>query len=208
MESAWALWTGLGGMVVATAATSAFWSWKNRQRFDAEIDALQKAMPSARDGLVVSALAIDLTPKGHEPAGWFSDLIPMLDEIVAKTTLRRVGAFQGTYMVVGTDERVASSALRSVAQTALDLRDRVMLYSAMREVPMACGCAIHADIVPTIGLGSTVALSQLWSETLALADRAKDGQIDLSSQSAEWLGTEFDINMLGERPVLHARKVA
>lgn len=193
---------------MATAATSAFWSWKNRQRFSQEIDALQRAIPSSRDGLVVSALAIDLTPKGQEPAGWFSDLIPMLDEIVARTNLRRVGAFQGTYMVVGTDERVASSSLRSIAQTALDLRDRVMLYSAMREVPMACGCGIHADIVPTIGLGSTVALSQLWSETLSLADRAKDGHIDLSTQSAEWLGTEFDINMLGERPVLHARKVA
>jgi len=208
MESAWALWTGLGGMLVATAATSVFWSWKNKQRFNAELDALQKAMPSHRDGLVVSALAIDLTPKGHEPTGWFSDLIPLLDEIVARTNLRRVGAFQGTYMVVGTDERVASSALRSVAQTALDLRDRVMLYSAIREVPMACGCGIHADIVPTMGLGSTVALSQLWSETLALADRAKDGQIDLSKQSAEWLGTEFDVNMLGERPVLQARKAA
>lgn len=208
MESAWALWTGLGGMLVATATTSFFWSWKSKQRLDAELDALQKAMPSHRDGLVVSALAIDLTPKGHEPTGWFSDLIPLLDEIVARTNLRRVGAFQGTYMVVGTDERVACSALRSVAQTALDLRDRVMLYSAMREVPMACGCGIHADIVPTIGLGSTVALSQLWSETLALADRAKDGQIDLSKQSAEWLGTEFDVNMLGERPVLQARKAA
>lgn len=208
MESAWALWTGLGGMLVATATTSVFWSWKSKQRLNAELDALQKAMPSHRDGLVVSALAIDLTPKGHEPTGWFSDLIPLLDEIVARTNLRRVGAFQGTYMVVGTDERVACSALRSVAQTALDLRDRVMLYSAMREVPMACGCGIHADTVPTIGLGSTVALSQLWSETLALADRAKDGQIDLSKQSAEWLGTEFDVNMLGERPVLQARKAA
>ena len=195
-------------MLVATAATSAFWSWKNKQRFDAELDALQRAMPSARDGLVVSALAIDLKPSGHEPVGWFSDLIPMLDEIVAKTNLRRVGAFQGTYMVVGTDERVANNALRTIAQAALDLRDRVVLYSAMREVPMACGCAIHADIVPTIGLGSTVALSQLWSETLALADRATDGHIDLSRQSAEWLGTDFDIRMLGERPVLQARKAA
>ena len=208
MESAWALWAGLGGMVVATAATSGFWSWKNKERLRSESEALQKAMPSARDGLVVSALAIDLKPSGHEPAGWFSDLIPMLDEIVAKTNLRRVGAFQGTYMVVGTDERVASNALRSVAQTALDLRDRVMLYSAMREVPMACGCGIHADIVPTIGLGSTVALSQLWSETLSLADRASDGRVDLSKQSAEWLGNEFDIAMLGERPVLQARKAA
>ncbi len=195
-------------MLVATAATSAYWSWKSKQRFHAELDALQKAMPSSKDGLVVSALAIDLKPSGNEPAGWFSDLIPLLDEIVAKTNLRRVGAFQGTYMVVGMDERVANSALKAVAQAALELRDRVMLYSAMREVPMACGCAIHADIVPTIGLGSTVALSQLWSETLSLADRAKDGQIDLSKQSAEWLGSEFDINMLGDRPVLHARKVA
>lgn len=208
MDGAWALWTGFGGMLVATAATSAFWSWKNKQRFAAEIDALQRAMPSSKDGLIVSALAIDLKPQGHEPSGWFSDLIPLLDEIVAKTNLRRVGAFQGTYMVVGMDERVANSALRSLAQTALDIRDRVALYSAMREVPLACGCGIHADIVPTIGLGSTVALSQLWSETLGLADLAKDGQIDLSKQSAEWLGTEFDINMLGDRPVLYARKVA
>lgn len=208
MENAWAIWTGLGGMAIATIASSFFWSWRNRLRAESEAEALSRAIPGSRDGYIVSALAIELRPVGSGPAGWFADLIPALDELVEKHGLKRVGAFHGTYMVVGTDQKVASTSLTGLAQTALDLRDCVQLFAAMREVPLSFGCGIHADIVPTVGIGSTVALSQLWSEALSLADQAKDGNIELSPNSAEWLGSDFNVMRMGEKPVLHTRKAA
>src|SRR5258708_19453436 len=94
------------------------------------------------------------------------------------------------------------------AHTALDIGDGIKLFMIAQDVPGYAKFGIHADIIPTAGLGSTVALSQLWNKAMNHAETADPNTIELSEMAAEWLGPDFDIESLGERPGLHSRKSA
>jgi hypothetical protein len=111
-------------------------------------------------------------------------------------------------MAAAPDCRIAEEALLRTALTALDIRDAVKLFAheSLQSIDVTFG--INADIIPTSGLGSTIALSQLWNTTITLAENGAPNSIQLSEMAAEWLGPNFDIERLGEKPVLHTRKSA
>lgn len=205
------LYGACAGLAVATLGSAAWWRFRAGQRDQDEEQKLENSLPTSRDGLLLSALVLEIyNEKGpvtsHEP--WLGDLWVLLDGIVSRHSLRKVGTYQGTYMVAATEQRIAEEALMLTAVTALDIRDTVELFVAAKNLKLYAKFGVHADIIPTVGLGSTIALSQLWNTAIELAENAEGGTIELSDMAAEWLGPEFDIERFGERPVLYARKSA
>jgi hypothetical protein len=212
MSLSWELIAASSGVLTTVAACSAWWKYKTALRLQVEAKRVENSVPKTRDGLLVSALAVEImtehlanNPTAKAP-DWLSELTGQLDRIVTKANLKPAGSFQTTYMVVGSDDRIAQLSLQKLAQVALDLKDHVMLFAMQREIRVWAKFGVHADIVPTVGLGSTVALSQLWGQALHLADSANENDIELSSQAAEWLGADFDIQKMAGRPVLHGPK--
>ena len=199
------------GIVATTIASAAWWRVRAIQRKESEAKKLEVSVPSSRDGLLLAALVIEIyndrgTVSWHEP--WLGDLWVLLDGIVAKHQLRKVGSYQSMYMVAATEQRIAEEALMLTAITALDIRDAVQLYVTNKNINAFAKFGIHADIIPTVGLGSTIALSQLWNKAMELAAKGSPSAIELSQEAAEWLGPEFNIERMGEHPVLHTRKSA
>ncbi len=139
---------------------------------------------------------------------WLGDLWVLLDAIVSRHMLKKVGTYQNTYMVASTDQRIAEEALILTATTSLGIRDAIHMFIASRDLNIHARYGVHADIIPTVGLGSTIALSQLWNETMEIAEGARPNAIELSKTAAEWLGPQFNIEQLDERPVLQARRSA
>jgi hypothetical protein len=214
MSFTWELAVAVCGLIATVAGTTSWWKYRSSLRAAEESRRLEQSSPKTRDGLLVSALALEIvtedilknpTAKGPE---WLAELTKQLDSIVTEASLKPAGSFQTTYMVVGTDERVAQISLQKLARLALDLKDHVMLFAMQRELRVWAKFGVHADIIPTVGLGSTVALSELWAQALHLADVAESNAIELSDQAAEWLGAEFDIQKMSGRPVLFGRKSA
>ncbi|MBS1726280.1 MAG: hypothetical protein JST51_06125 [Armatimonadetes bacterium] len=205
------LYAACAGIAATTLASAAWWRVKTQTRTETEAKKLHSSVPSTRDGLLLSALVVEVyNEKGpvtsHEP--WLGDLWVLLDGIVSRHALKKVGTYQSTYMVAATEQRIAEEALMLTAGAALDIRDAVKLFVANKDIEAHARFGIHADIIPTVGLGSTVALSELWNTTMELAVHAGPHTIELSGMAAEWLGPEFDIELLGEHPVLQMRKSA
>lgn len=205
------LYATCAGIASATLASSVWWRVKAQRRAEAESKSLELSVPSSRDGLLLSALVVEIhnergSVSWHEP--WLGDLWVLLDGIVSRHALKKVGSYQSTYMVAATEQRIAEEALMMTALTALDIRDAVQLFVAGKNIDACAKFGIHADIIPTVGLGSTIALSQLWNQAMQLSEHAAPNMIELSDAAAEWLGPEFNIERLGERPVLHTRKSA
>jgi hypothetical protein len=212
MAVSWQLLVAGGGLLTTVASSVAWWKYRSAQRRAIETQRVEESVPKTREGLLVSALAVEIVtdhteknPTAKAPE-WLNDLTHQLDKIVVSADLKPAGAFQTTYMVVGTDERIAQLSLQRLAKVALELKDQVMLFATQRDLQVWAKFGVHADIVPTVGLGSTVALSQLWGQALQLADTAEANAIELSLQAAEWLGTDFDIKQMSGRPVLSGSK--
>jgi hypothetical protein len=205
------LYVGCTGITITTLGSAVWWRIRSRARNENDLLRLEKSLPSSRDGLLLSALVVEVmngkaAASSKEP--WLGDLWVTLDEIVGMHDLKKVGAFQSTYMVASTEHRIAEESLMATAMTALDIRDAVQLFMATHDLQGSAKFGIHADIIPTVGLGSTVALSQLWNLAMNLAEGADPNTIKLSHDAVQWLGEEFDIEHLGEHPVLHTRKSA
>jgi len=205
------LYATCAGIATATLASSVWWRLKAKHRMEAEEKSLELSVPSSRDGLLLSALVVEIhndrgSVSWHEP--WLGDLWVLLDGIVSKHALKKVGSYQSTYMVAATEQRIAEEALMLTAICALDIRDAVQLFVAGKGISACAKFGIHADIIPTVGLGSTITLSQLWNKAMQLAEHAAPSTIELSAEAAEWLGPEFNIERLGGHPVLQTRKSA
>lgn len=202
------LYGALAGIAACTAASSLWWRWKSVSRKEQEEKQLERSLPTSRDGLLMAALVVDVwNDKGqvssHEP--WLGDLWVLFDGVVSRHGLKKVASYQSTYMVASTEQRIAEEALLLSAHAAIDLRDAFHMFVAARELTIHTKFGIHADIIPTVGLGSTVALSQMWNEAMELAENARPNSIELSKEAAEWLGPEFKIENLDGRPILQAR---
>jgi uncharacterized membrane protein SirB2 len=211
MDHAVQLYAGCAGISLAMLASAIRWRIKARARTLAEELRLERSVPTARDGLLLSALVIDIVNTDGpimSNQSWLGELWVVIDEIVARHDLKKVATYLNTYMVAAPDYRIAEEALMATALTALDIRDAIQLFVLDRKISVNAKFGISADVIPTVGLGSTVALSQLWNSTMTLAENAAPNSIELSELAAKWLGTEFDIERLGERPVLHTRKSA
>ena len=205
------LFAGCAGIASSMIASTAWWRFRSKARTQLELLNLERNVPSARDGLLLSALVVDIV-KADAPVintePWLGDLWVILDEIVASQGMSKVGTYLNTYMAAAPDFRIAEEALLKTALTALDIRDAVQLFGHDRLLSIDAKFGINADIIPTAGLGSTVALSQLWNSTMNLAENGAPNSIQLSEMAAEWLGPNFDIERLGEKPVLRTRKSA
>lgn len=176
---------------------------KKRQR---EWDLLEKAIPHVKDGFLVSAMSIELVDQhGQEWRGapWLEELFQQLDAIVATYQVKPVGHFQSTYMVIVTGEKVAHDGLVRLTDCSVALRDAVREYSHRHGLVILPKFGIHSDVVPSLGMGSTVALSQIWNQSLRLSDAAVPNVILLSPQSLEWLGDSFDPTTLSLKPALN-----
>ena len=211
MEHAVQLYAGCAGITLAMLASAIWWRIRSRARAKVEQIRLEKNIPLAREGLLLSALVIEIANTdgpvmSSQP--WLGELWEVIDAVVAKRNLKKVGTYLNTYMVAAADFRIAEEALLQTALTALDIRDAIQLFVLEKNLSVSGQFGINADIIPTVGLGSTVALSQLWNSTMNLAENASPNNIELSELAAEWLGTSFDIERLGERPILHTRKSA
>ena len=211
MDHAVQLYAGCAGISLAMLASAVRWRIRSKARNQAEELRLERSVPSARDGLLLSALVVDIVNSDGPIMSnlpWLGDLWVIIDDIVAKRDLKKVATYLNTYMVAAPDYRIAEEALMATALTALDIRDAIQLFVIDRNLAVGAKFGISADVIPTVGLGSTVALSQLWNSTMTLAENAVPNTIELSELAAQWLGTNFDIERLGERPVLHTRKTA
>ena len=205
------LYGAFAGIATCTVASTVWWRWKSHSRTEWEEKKLANSLPTSRDGLLLAALVVDVwNEKGpvssHE--SWLGDLWVLFDGVVSRNGLKKVASYQSTYMVASTEQRIAEEALMLAAHTSIDLRDAFQLFLAARELPVHTKFGIHADIIPTVGLGSTVALSQLWNTAMEVSGRAAPNSIELSHEAAEWLGPEFNIEVLGGHPVLQTRKSA
>ena len=205
------LYAGCAGIALSMIASTAWWRFRSKARTQLELLNLERNVPSARDGLLLSALVIDIV-KADGPVinaePWLGELWIVIDEILGTHGLVKVGTYLNTYMAAAPDCRIAEEALLRTALTALDIRDAVQLFAHDRQLSINATFGINADIIPTAGIGSTVALSQLWNSTMNLAENGAPNSIQLSELAAEWLGPNFDIERLGEKPVLHTRKSA
>ena len=211
MDHAVQLYAGCASISLAMLASAIRWRIKAQARNLAEELRLERSVPTTRDGLLLSALVIDIVNTdgpimSNQP--WLGELWVIIDEIVARHELKKVATYLNTYLVAAPDYRIAEEALMATALTALDIRDAIQLFVLDRKISVNAKFGISADVFPTVGLGSTVALSQLWNSTMTLAENAAPNSIELSELAAKWLGTDFDIERLGERPVLHTRKSA
>lgn len=211
MDHAVQLYAGCAGISLAMLASAIRWRIKAKDRQQTEMLRLEKSVPTTRDGLLLSALVIDVVNSDGPIMSnqvWLGELWVVIDDIVAKHDLKKVATYLNTYMVAAPDFRIAEEALMQTALTALDIRDAIQLFVLDRNLSVSAKFGINADVIPTVGLGSTVALSQLWNTTMTLAENAEPNSIELSELAAEWLGLNFDIERLGEKPVLHTRKSA
>ncbi len=211
MDHAVQLYAGCAGITLAMIASSIWWRIRYITRLQSEQVRLERSVPIARDGLLLSALVVDIVSTdgptmSNQP--WLGELWVVIDSVVEKRNLKKVGTYLNTYMVAAPGFRVAEEALIQTALTALDIRDAIQLFVVEKKLSVYAKFGINADVIPTVGLGSTVALSQLWNTTMNLAENAEPNNIELSELATEWLGPNFDINRLGERPVLHTRKTA
>jgi hypothetical protein len=211
MDHAIPLYAGCAGIGLSMIASSVWWRIRANSRYQAEQLRLAKSIPAARDGLLLSALVIDIVNTDgpiitSQP--WLGELWVKIDAVVEQHNLKKVGSYLNTYMVATSDFRIAEEALLQTALTALDIRDMVQVFVLERNLSVQAKFGINADTIPTVGLGSTVALSQLWNTTMNLAEHAAPFSIRLSDMAAEWLGPNFDIDRFGERPTLHTRKSA
>ena len=211
MGHAFELYAGCAGIALTMFASATWWRIKSKARHQLELLNLERNVPSARDGLLLSALVIDVV-SGDGPvmssAPWLGELWVIIDAIVAEQGLKKVGTYLNTYMAAAPDFRIAEEALLRTALTALDIRDAIQLFVATGGLSVESKFGINADIIPTVGLGSTVALSELWNITMNLAENAEPNSIQLSDTASKWLGPNFDIEQLGEHPVLFTRKSA
>jgi Adenylate and Guanylate cyclase catalytic domain len=205
------LYAGCAGITIAMIASATWWQIRARARAKAELLRMERSVPISRDGLLLSALVIDIVKSdgpvmSNDP--WLGDLWVVIDSVVERSKLKKVGTYLNTYMVAAPDFRIAQEALMQTAVAALDIRDAINLFVMERKLAVRARFGINADIIPTVGLGSTVALSHLWNTAMNLAEHAQDNNIELSDLAAEWLGPTFDIERFGDRPVLHTRKSA
>ena len=211
MGHAFELYAGCAGIALTMIASAIWWRIRSKARTELELINLEKNIPSARDGLLLSALVVDVV-SGDGPVictePWLGELWVVIDAIVAERGLKKVGTYLNTFMAATPDFRVAEEALMRTAFTALDIRDAIHLFVASKGLAVEAKFGINADIIPTVGLGSTVALSQLWNVAMNLAEHGRADEIQLSQMAAEWLGPNFDIEMLGQHPVLYTRKMA
>ena len=211
MDHAVQLYAGCASIALAMVGSAIRWRIRSSARKQVEQLKLERSVPVARDGLLFSALVIDIVDTNGpimSNQACLGDLWAIIDEIVARRNLKKVGTYLNTYMAAAPGYRIAEEALMQTALTALDVRDAVQLFETERKLSIVAKFGISADIIPTVGLGSTVALSNLWNKTMNLAELADANSIRLSDLAAEWLGINFDIERLGERPVLHTRKSA
>lgn len=203
-----ALYAGCAGISLSMLLSATWWRIQSRARSHSEQFRLEKSAPSARDGLLLSALVIDVVSSDSPTETWLGDLWLVVDAIVENRNLKKVGTYRGTYMAAASDYRIAEEALMQTALTALEIRDGIQLFALEKGLKLGPKFGINADIIPTVGLGSTIALSQLWNVTMDIAEKGKPNNIELSESAATWLGANFDIERFGERPVLHTRKSA
>ena len=211
MDHAVGLYAGCAGIALSITASAIWWRFRSKARTQLELLNMERSAPTARDGLLLSALVIDIV-KADGPVmsteTWLGDLWVIIDGVVADHNLKKVATYLNTYMVAAPDFRIAEEALMSTAHTALDIRDAIQLFSVSHGIAVEAKFGINADIIPTVGLGSTVALSQLWNVAMNLAEYGAPNAIQLSQSAAEWLGPNFDIERIGQHPVLYTRKTA
>lgn len=176
---------------------------KRRRR---EWDRLEAAIPSIREGYLVSAMSVELVDQNGQEvklAPWLSELFAELDKIVQAHDVKPVGHFQSTYMALSTGEKVAHDGLVKLTECSVALRDVIREFADRHEVTILPKFGIHSDVVPSLGMGSTVALSQIWNRSLNLSDRALPNEVLMSPQSMEWLGDSFDVSKLTLKPSLN-----
>jgi hypothetical protein len=171
-----------------------------------EMHRLEASIPSLRDGYLVSALSIELVDqngKEWKGAPWLIELFSALDEVVTSYEVKPVGHFQSTYMALSTSEKVALDGLVRLTECSVAIRDAVREFGDEHRITILPKFGIHSDVVPSLGMGSTVALSQIWNRSLDLSDRSLPNVITLSPQSTEWLGDSFDLSKLSLKPALN-----
>ena len=208
MDHGVTLYAGCAGISLAMLSSAIWWRVRSKARYNSELFKLERNVPSTRDGLLLSALVIDVVSTDGSPEKWLNELWITIDAVVEKRNLTKVGTYRNTYMAAASEYRIAEEALMQTALTALEIRDAIALFALERSLCLDAKFGINADIIPTVGIGSTVALSQLWNATMDIAEHGKPNSIELSEAAATWLGTNFDIERFGERPVLHTRKTA
>ncbi|MCX6341350.1 MAG: hypothetical protein NTU72_03100 [Fimbriimonadales bacterium] len=164
-----------------------------------------KPAPTSRDGVLVSALAIELvTRNGKEirNAPWLSELYKELNQLVPQYEIKPAGIFQSIYMAASTEDRMAHEGLVRMARCAVEIRELIQDFALEHNLDLVPKFGIHCDIVPMVGIGCSAALSHLWSVSLSLSDEAMPNEIHMSTQSLEWIGGEFDLTLLPAHPIL------
>ena len=208
MDHGVTLYAGCAGISLAMLTSAIFWRIRSKERHNSELFNLEINAPLARDGLLLSALVINVGSTDGSPETWLSNLWLAIDSIVEQRNLTKVGTYRNTYMVAASEYRIAEESLMQTALTALEIRDAIAIFALEKSLYLDSTFGISADIIPTMGLGSTVALSQLWNATLEIAEHGKPNAIELSGAATTWLGSKFNIERFCETPALYTRRAA
>lgn len=168
-------WLTLGGLGVATASSATWWYRNHKIKTKDDSDRLNEQSMSLREGFVVTTFAIEVTGASLPlPEVWRA-----LRELADKHELHPIGGVDNIFMGVENATRVAHESVGAVTRFACEA-------SQFLKDKGSAKTAIHCDLVPMIGLGSTVVLSDLWAQTLAMLDQAEAGQISFSQDALPW----------------------
>lgn len=137
---------------------------------------------SLREGYVVTTFAIQLQLAGQASGPIWS----LLRDLAEKHGLHPIGGVDNVFMGVENSRRVAHASVGAVTEFS---REAVQLFRESGGILPPSHepkVSIHCDTVPMIGLGSTVVLSDLWAETLAMLDKTEPWCVAFSPDALHW----------------------
>ncbi|HLP00188.1 MAG TPA: hypothetical protein VK171_16445 [Fimbriimonas sp.] len=197
-------WMTIGGVLASTGASAGWWYSRHTVRSKVDADRLSEQSMSLREGFVVTTFAVQLQISGQAAAPVWA----ALKELAEKHGLHPIGGVDNVFMGVENTRRLAHASVGAVTEFSREavqlFRDSDSALSPSHE-PKVC---IHCDTVPMIGLGSTVVLSDLWAETLAMLDRTEPWCVAFSPDALHWaevnVGAEVRMIQLSKNTALLA----
>jgi hypothetical protein len=197
-------WMTIGGVLASTGASAGWWYRRHTHRTKVDEELLTEQSMSLRDGFVVTTFAIQIQTAGQASAPVWAALRDLADQ----HGLHPIGGVDNVFMGVENTRRLAHASVGAVTDFS---REAVQLFRETGgSLPSSHEpkVSIHCDTVPMIGLGSTVVLSDLWAETLAMLDQVEPWNVAFSPDALHWaevnVGTQVQMIKLSKNAALLA----